>query len=298
MRVWKHGCPKMKNDAKEVNYWLDYWKERFSWRKLDDKGIIRSPDVGFNATVLSYFDVTETCMCGKSQQAQTRSQRIPIEPLMGILRHPNYPCGGYKFMSNKDYIYSLFIHELFPTVQRTPRCSRKYLFDLGASSYSNGPGGASQSWFVETYTAQGIEFDQILAWEGKPQDPNKLLAEYPSGVYEKLSYFNVLAVTDPLAPGNPLSILKRVARIEDFVVLKVDIDNIAVEMEFIERILKDVELSNLIDELYFEDHVTAHPLEFNGWGPDSIMHYKRNITESYDVFTQLRERGIRAHSWV
>ena len=44
---------------------------------------------------------------------------------------------------------------------------RAFFFDVGASIYNTGAGGASQSWFVETYRRGGVEFDRIFAWEAR-----------------------------------------------------------------------------------------------------------------------------------
>lgn len=77
--------------------------------------------------------------------------------------------------------------------------------------------------------------------------------------------------------------------------MKIDIDNDQVEWDLVMQILQDVAVSSLIDELYFEHHVEYSPLEMRGWLlDDKIM----NITESYQVFTNLRKAGIRARSWV
>jgi hypothetical protein len=294
--AWKHGCIKMKSMSMEVKVWLDYCKERESWSSIGDKGTARSAAIAFNTSVMSYFDITEECVCDKKNpQTHTTRQRIPIEPLMGSLRHPWFPCWNRNEATvfNKDYMISQYSHEMFPTVLRTPGCSRKYFFDLGASMYRIGIWGASESWFVETFEAQGISFDRILAWEGIPYKASELFADYPAGVFEKVSYYNVLAVTDPLAAANPLRVLKSIAGKEDLVVFKLDIDNAVVEAAFVDQIMKDVELINLIDEFYFEHHFTFHPLTTRWAGTT-----QHNITQSYELFSTLRHQGVRAHSWV
>ena len=66
-------------------------------------------------------------------------------------------------------------------------------------------------------------------------------------------------------PANPLEMIRQVAKPEDYVLLKIDIDNTPVEMEFVHRILRDANVSSLIDEMFFEHHVNfqvrrhAHP---------------------------------------
>ena len=292
-KQWKHGCVKLEEDADKIRTWMSYWQDREKWTKLADLGEAASKAVKFDKNVFSYFDVVETCNSNPPRSVQ---QEVPIEPLAGALRHPLFPCrGGLRYTGNKNYMLPLFQHELVPVEQRVSRITRKYFFDLGASTYNSGLGGASQSWFLDTYKSRGIVFDRILAWEGTNIPPENLLKDYPDEVYGKLSYFNVLAVTDPEAPGNPIRILKQIAQEEDLVVMKIDIDNSPVELEFVYQIMKDLQVVNLIDEFYFEHHVSAHPVEYAGWGQDAKIH---NISQSYELFSSLRELGIRAHSWV
>ena len=90
---------------------------------------------------------------------------------------------------------------------------------------------------------------------------------------------------------------------EDFVVVKVDIDTPKIEAELMRQLIMNddkaldddgVKLSELIDELYFEHHVWGSGLSptWAGYGMDGDM------VGSYTLFTQLRNIGIRAHSWV
>lgn len=72
-------------------------------------------------------------------------------------------------MSNRE--------QIVPRLMRTNSVSRNYLFDLGASLYTSGEGGASQQWFVDVYRERGIEFDRILAWENKIHDLKVIFAD-------------------------------------------------------------------------------------------------------------------------
>ena len=138
-----------------------------------------------------------------------------------------------------------------------------------------------------------------------------------------LRYFNVAADPTPNAKHNPLTMLRRVAKKSDFVVLKIDIDTAWVEARLISQILEDDTLAELIDELYFEHHVHRTPMR--EWGltmergmANETKHFHRishdakylkqrsgsfvvsdnDITASYMIFHSLWERRIRAHSWV
>lgn len=286
--AWKPGCAKMKEFESEVRYALKIWDDRKEMTKLPDLGA--SQPRSFNKSIISYFLIEEKC-AGKP----VVTAEVPIEPLIGFLRHPLHHCIEQSMKLNKNYMYPTFNHEIYPTVKRSVKGKQNYYFDLGASSYTTGLGGASQKWFVDTYAAQGIIFDRLLLWEVKPIQPADFFSEVPLEVYGKVSYYNVPAQMSLNAPGNPIRILKQISHIEDFVMLKIDIDNETLEIAFIKQILSDPEVFSLIDELYFEHHVDYNPMNYQGWGMQKKL---MNITESYDLFMQLRDRGIRAHSWV
>jgi len=116
---------------------------------------------------------------------------------------------------------------------------------------------------------------------------------------ELLSYFNFGVVTDAQANHHPWKMLMREAQTEDFVVVKVDIDHPSTEEPLIRQLLGDDAVAALIDELYFEHHVKRHPLGRThfGWA-HSVSETNCTIMDSYEVFARLREKGIRAHSWV
>ena len=165
----------MKSMIPEVNLWLRMWDQREHWIKNKDLGEEESKKA-FNKTVLSYYLVTQTC------GAEVIKREVPIEPLMSFMRHPMLFCINYTksyFVLNKDYMFPVFIHETFPTERRKSPARKWFLFDLGASLYTSGAGGASQKWFVDTYRSRGIEFDRILAWEAHTHPPQKVFNEYP-----------------------------------------------------------------------------------------------------------------------
>lgn len=290
-RFWNKGCAKMKEFSEEVLLWMEYWKERDEWTRETDRGRRAAAAKGFNKDLFSYFFFQETC---GDQNLTTKAMEVPIEPLMSFLRHPLYICFDKKtHQLDKNYMLPLFIHELHPGAHRTAG-AQNFLFDLGASTYYKGLGGASQQWFYETYRARGLEFDRILAWEANPMPPEEIFT-LPADVIGKLSYYNIPAKTGVEDVWNPLRILKKIASPEDLVVVKIDIDNHKVETAYIQQILEDPEISGRIDELYFEHHVSMNPMEAFGWRRNWKSN---NMTQSYQLFTALRKLGIRAHSWV
>lgn len=287
-REWAAACALLRTDEAKVRRLVELWDKYQSEEQWRTVGDWRAEGI------LSYFEVKQDC------EGEMVAEFIPIEPLISMLRHPLYHCFGLpkkQYVVNKNYMFQYFHSEILPRFRMDGAFSygRSYLFDLGASTYNAGFGGASESWFVDVYRARGIDFNRIFAWEATTYNPSKLFSEFPDDVIDKVSYFNIPASTNLSAGQNPLNILKKVARADDFVVFKLDIDHVIVEGEFIQQILDDPDIYNLIDELYFEHHVENNVLEHHGWGR---QRKPMNITQSYHLFTTLRELGIRAHSWV
>eukprot|EP00953_Heterococcus_sp_UTEX-ZZ885_P012117 6966-Heterococcus_DN1.PRE.2 len=75
--------------------------------------------------------------------------------------------------------------------------------------------------------------------------------------------FNIPATADPESEANPWNILRKVATLQEYVVVKLDIDNTPIEEQFIAQLRASSDLSSLIDEFYFEHHVnvSVEPVE-------------------------------------
>ena len=288
-RNWTRGCEKMMENKSEIMEFLSAAEKREQQHRYEEHQAHRHH-------IFSRHVYEEKC-------GQTVTKKVvPIEPLVGFLRHPLHHCilsdgrtiNGLDYSVNKSYMLPIFRQEVLPHITGQ-RIRQRFMFDLGASLYTQGWGGASQQWFVDTYRTHGLEFDRILAWEAAPLNPKDIFDQVPPQVMGKLSYFNVPAEIDPEHRNNPLRILRMITHVEDFVVLKIDIDHDEVEHSFIKQILSDRTISDRVDELFFEHHVSKSPMEHLGWG---ISKKLNNITESYQMFTNLRALGIRAHSWV
>ena len=80
-------------------------------------------------------------------------------------------------------------------------------------------------------------------------------------------FHNIPISSEKNHPDNPLSIIKKIATVDDFVSFKLDIDTPSVEMPLAMDLLKDQSLSSLIDEFFFELHFRYNCLflfVFNG----------------------------------
>jgi hypothetical protein len=112
----------------------------------------------------------------------------------------------------------------------------------------------------------------------------------PTEDRQKITFYN-----DPvnMSDSSALGVLRREARPEDFVVLKLDIDTPWLEEKIINEILSRPEDAALIDELFFEFHVIVDDLRVRR------PHERDRDTPRHalEVMTKLRQRGIRAHFW-
>jgi len=232
--------------------------------------------------------------------ALTEEKRVAVHACASFAQssHPwPVPCLfcivliAFATLCMQDYLIPAWHAEAWPTVR-----TRALFFDMGASLYHTGNGGASMSWFVNQYRARGISFDRIFAWEAKQYTDATIYATMPPSIVDRISYYNVPANTTPGTKHNPWRTLRAVATPKDFVVVKIDIDNTPVEEALLEQLLADSALSSLVDEFYFEHHVLNTPMWHYGWKRDTVTTH--TLVHSYDIFSQLRVLGIRAHSWV
>ena len=274
-RSWNEGCHKVRTEEKEL-------REIIS----DIQRLAEAEKDGIVKRHLSSHEV-ETCDGVK--------RRVYLEPLVSFLRHPLALCVENNTAGLLDKSYLLVPH----VEEVTHAGSYKWLFDAGASTYNEGAGGASQSWFVETYRARGIEFDRIIGWEAAKTDPKIQWGDIPADIKRKTSWYNIPASATVGHADNPLTFIKALTKPEDFVVFKLDIDTPEVEIPLVQQLMNDTELHTLVDEFYFEHHVKGSPMQWHGWGDLRRSKTPLNdIQDSYELFHYLREKGIRAHSWV
>jgi hypothetical protein len=148
--------------------------------------------------------------------------------------------------------------------------------------------GPSIPLFRELYRQNCIEFDHVWGWEA--QRMPGWWERVPTEDRQKITFYN-----DPvnMSDSSALGVLRREARPEDFVVLKLDIDTPWLEEKIINEILSRPEDAALIDELFFEFHVIVDDLRVRR------PHERDRDTPRHalEVMTKLRQRGIRAHFW-
>jgi hypothetical protein len=86
-----------------------------------------------------------------------------------------------------------------------------------------------------------------------------------------------------------------IAEPDDYVIFKLDVDAYRIERPILQAILHSPDVAARVDELYFEHHVTM-PEMTGYWGASAAA--DEDLRTSVELFTRLRQLGIRAHSWV
>jgi hypothetical protein len=263
----------------------------------------------FDADVFSRFEYEFVCLhppCDAADLPPGRSvgeiHTSYIEPLYGYLRHQQMflqdGIADWGIVVNKQYMVldKWALHHLYTRWKRPDR--RTHFYDMGASTYLDGPGGASQVWFVGVSECLCVPFTEMRFWEAGPIDPAGLWGPVPQNIFPHYIFYNYPLSTSRDSWHNPLNHLrKRVPRdSSEPVIMKVDFDSPEVERTIVETLLERPELYSLVDELFFEDHVILGNM-VNIWGPMSRT-MNLTIVDSILLFQRLRHRGIRAHSWV
>ena len=221
-----------------------------------------------------------------------------IEPLISHLRFPLAHCVDGEPEGDETYKFHpvMFRGWIIPPPQ-IDRASKKFYFDAGASDWMHGKGGPSLDYFVKIWERSGHEFDEIHAFEMETSE-KKFKKSVPKE-YKEITHYKQCAVSskeEDHSEDNPFLplLIKELTEPNDFVLFKLDIDSPTVENGNIEFILNDPDPR--IDELVWEHHISGNYL-MKEWGDPSTLD-QMSLRESYDFFLRLRQKGIRAHSWV
>ncbi|KAI9010757.1 hypothetical protein DFJ74DRAFT_318649 [Hyaloraphidium curvatum] len=212
-----------------------------------------------------------------------------LEPLVGGLRHPHM-CrpGAPDVVLNRSF---LIPERADPALAAPPRT---LLFDLGAASWSEGPGGASPAWFDAEYARGGLPFSRMFMWEAAPVDQGALFRGIPERMRAHVRYFNVPVEQEPGGLFNAFNVLLAEAAEDDHVVVKLDIDSPYVENEVVQQLMRNPRILGLVDEFYFEHHAYWLPMA-RMWACNPQR--CQSLRTSYGIFDSLRRMGVRAHSW-
>ncbi|HEX7508879.1 MAG TPA: hypothetical protein VF550_19050 [Polyangia bacterium] len=146
------------------------------------------------------------------------------------------------------------------------------------------PSEWEKQWYAGEWSGErsGHECQFLTSLEGLEKiDPDTLFASVPAALLPHYIYFNQGVDKAPEGRWNPWRILHGMGALaDDYVVVKLDIDNPEIEDALVDQILKSPTLFGLIDEMYMERHA---PTDYT------------KVT--YRIFTEMRSKGIRMHAW-
>jgi hypothetical protein len=221
-----------------------------------------------------------------------------IEPLVSHLRFPLAKC--LSVAEEHKHLPTTFKGWIIPPPPQT-RANRVLYFDIGSSSWnSTTGGGAAVKYFTPVWQRQSIEFDEIYAFDAETS-VTKFYQEYPAADQQHTKvHFQQCTVSGSQKYGSDLhpfvpNLIHCVAELDDYVLLKLDIDMPDVEQAIIDFILQNPE--SPITELVWEHHISGNYLMEEHWGQLETLD-QASMYDSYKYFLQLRQKGIRAHSWV
>jgi hypothetical protein len=252
--------------------------------------------------------------CSNSKRAQPLVSQY-IEPLIGLLRDPLTICAppaippslvvDYEgsVLSKRFFLlgpsaaiqnYTKPIASIAPWLSPSPT-SQNILFDIGASYFagSSDPSVNTSNigarWFYQYFRSHSLSFDRIIAFEVGQYPAQTYWAQIPQDLIGKLTFINTGVETS--GKFNPWDVLKRIAKVDDYVIIKLDIDTPGIESELANQIVNDPSIYSLIDEMFFEMHISVN--EMRGfWGSPP-----GELKDTYTLFTKIRQLGIRMHSW-
>ena len=250
--------------------------------------------------------------CSNSSQSSLLVSQS-IEPLIGLLRDPLSICSHSNIpptlqidtessLQSKRFFLlgpSAPFHNFHPSTPAIApwlyqKSGQKILIDVGSAYFNgivNGTSSVANSlrWFYDYFHSLSFRFDRIIAFESEQFSPEAYWSQIPDDMIGSLSFINVgVEKTGKLSPWN---ILTSIAKEDDYVVVKLDIDQPALENEFMHQVLQNKSISLLIDDMFFEMHVKVNEMIMY-WGEQP-----GELSDSYKLFTKIRQAGIRMHSW-
>mmetsp|Transcript_1406 Transcript_1406/g.4195 ORF Transcript_1406/g.4195 Transcript_1406/m.4195 type:complete len:381 (-) Transcript_1406:736-1878(-) len=281
-------CPTMLQgeDREMTDVWMEAMLEAFGGHS--EKSEVSKLQ---NNTVWSQFVYRNTCG-GEVRQ--------PIEPLVGLLRHPT-SHGACERADRPEFIDHLHDGATHPGQIENKKYmvlqplaaskiaalypGRKYLFDLGTGQYKS----SSLPWLTHWYGSRGIVFDEIFGWELKPIPQAQYWQAFPANMSEKMHFWNIGVSYDRAAPDNPLNIVRRIYRPGDYIAFKLDIDNSGIEQALMDQLSTDI--IPMISEFFFELHFHC-PEMAPHFGPVPVTY-----PQALQMFHSFRDRGLRLHYW-
>ena len=213
-----------------------------------------------------------------------------VEPLLPPLRHHSLCTDERTDRISLDYL----VHDFEVMCRSLKPHSRLVLLDLGASLDFHGEKQPIMK-LMDLYEKFGFHFDHIYAFEVTPQDPKDVYGEkLPEKYFHSYHWINIGVTSEKENKLNPFHSIVEKFDEDDLIIVKLDIDTSFIEVPLAHQLLEDKDgiYSKLIDQFYFEHHV--HVGELNGSWNGTM---DGTLKESFELFHNLRKKGIASHSW-
>jgi len=280
----------------------DTWKTQICEVLQESKREVGEWLSGLNDThpshdIFSHMLYQTTCKDDNGRVNVSCCHSRPIEPIVGLMRHPYAACMDVgppgtdeqndALLQSRD-AYLLERGNDFHLLHR-PRGRGAIVFDLGSGRYPD-----SSKWFVENYRARGIDIERVIAWEVQPIDASVAIRAVDPDIRPRYTLYNVPVSPWPSSGDHPWRYLKDLCTRDDFVVVKLDVDNVPLERYLIHQLLKDPDTLALIDEMFFEHHVFVGPM-LRYWGISNPL--GETMTDAWELVRKLRHAGVRMHGW-
>lgn len=227
----------------------------------------------------------------ESQQVSFGTSFGAIEPLLPPMRSPEV-CFDKRYTMNMNYM----IHDFHKLCQALKPTSRIILVDMGASLDFHGANPNSirpAIYLTELYTKFGFPFDHVYAYEVTPKDAKNVYQKIPESLLSSYHWINAGVEADSTSRLNPLHMILSNYNEDDIIIVKLDIDTSSIEVPLAMQILANDRLQKLVDVFYFEHHVFIYEL-----APSWKTSMNGTLLESLQLFSDLRKKGVAAHSWV
>jgi len=221
-----------------------------------------------------------------------------VEPIIPPMRHPKICSDIGAYLMSTEY----FVHDFATMCKKLKPHSRTVFVDMSPSRESDKNLALS---LIGLYKKFGFHFDHIYAYQAKETKYGDRVAQIPEKDLSSYHWVDDHWVDDHWADvqvdasesqlQNPLEFLNENFNEEDFIVMKLDIDEIALEETFVMQLMKSETLKKLVDVFYYEHHIGINEM-LPYWAAHGVEN--STMKESLDLFVNLRKSGVAAHSYI
>jgi len=224
-----------------------------------------------------------------------------IEPLVSHLRFPLARCVQPSPQEPADqHALTVFRGYILPK-PFFEESTKKFYFDAGATEWNGGPGGPSIGWVHNMWHRYGVEKWEQMFVVGTQQAKETFTKTIPGPLKNVVSYeYRPSLAMSPkdhseMTPFLPLWILRNrpSPNSDSYVLFTMDVDSPQLEEATALFIMEQD--ANIVDEVLWEHNVRGNYLMSDYFGDRTV---DATLRESYQFFLLMRQRGVRAHSWV